>query len=446
MPGADENERVKRLYSKALMGSTAFRDLIRDMVDAPPSPFRSIIDQMPPVPSPKPAYDQGLLDNLKPRKPAWPRVKTLVDKAVELFEKTPITPSPKRVNPYSMGTRVEYSPPPRGFTSDLIVLDEVQDMLVDDFSLIERPLSPIIQGSEWGESPLKPFADRFVNALASQDSAIYRQEIMGTWPNEDAPVGGRPYFPREDVLRAYQQGLVSQKTLMEQLNIAVEASEPRVAVPRIVPKEVKSEEFIKSKFQLMSYQSDIRTILGEQAATSLIDAEDAAFRATLTRVSKPAPEPVIAPIVNEDYGDAYRVIEAGRLGGRVPRKTSWRTMDSIRLRRTRVKVNLQPDLGPGSTQAPKLRAYSAVSESRNEPYVYIPERVGDRWCPHCREPVKMSQDMDRPNGQRVLCGECWSLKKTDRTAYEARIKRMPPTRTQRIGVPVYQCLPSPNLP
>lgn len=444
MPGADENERVKRLYSKALMGSTAFRDLIRDMVDAPPSLFRSIIDQMPPapVPAPKPAYDQGLLDNFKPRKPAWPRVKTLVDKAVELFQKTPITASPKR-QPQGTSLLFGYaddSRPIRGLRSDLIVLDEVQD-LMDDFSLIERPISPIFQDRpQWGESPLLgAFKDM-------QDSTLYQKEVMGTFPDPQPPVGGRPYFPREDVLRAYQQGLVSQKTLMEQLNIAVEVPEPRVAVPRIERAEMKSEEFTKSKFQLMTYQSDIRTILGEQAATSLIDAEDAAFRATLTRVSKPAPEPVIAPVVNEDYGDAYRVIEAGRLGGRVPRKTSWRTMDSIRLRRARVKVNLQPERGPGSTQAPKLRAYSAMSESRNEPYVYIPEFVGDRWCPHCREPVKMSQDMDRPNGQRVLCAECWSLKKTDRTAYEARIKRMPPTRTQRIGAPLFLNLPYPNLP
>lgn len=438
MPGADENERVKRLYEREL-GKLNLKDMLGDLINR--EKYRGMFVEILPPAEPKPAYDSGLLDNFKPRKPAWPRVKTLVDKAVELFQKTPITTPPKR-QPQGTSLLFSYaddSRPIRGLRSDLILLDEVQDM-VDDFSLIERPISPIIQDQpKWEDRLLGSFKDM-------QDSTLYRQEIMGTWPKEDAPIGGRPYFPREDVLRAYQQGLVSQKTLMEQLNIAVEAPEPRVAVPRIVPKEIKSEEFVKSKFELMTYQSDVRTILAEQTASSLIDAEDAAFRATMTRVAKPAPEPVIVPIVNDDYGDAYRVIEAGRLGGRVPRKTSWRTMDSIRLRRTRVKVNLQPELGPGSTQAPKLRAYSAVSESRNEPYVYIPEFVGDRWCPHCREPVKMSQDMDRPNGQRVLCGECWSLKKTDRTAYEARIKRMPPTRTQRIGVPVYQCLPSPNLP
>lgn len=442
MPGADENERVKRLYSKALMGSGAFRNLIEDMIGAPPSPFRSIIDRMPPPPTDENRAPEGFSRTLTSPRPTGGKSTGLIEVARNFFKKQPTIPLSK---PEPQGTSLLFSyaddsRPIRGLRSDLIMLDEVQDM-VDDFSLIERPISPIIQGRKWD--------DRLLGAFDNlTDSTLYRQEIMGTWPKEEppAPVGGRPYFPREDVIRAYQQGLVSQKTLLDELDISIEMPEPRVAVPRIVPKEIKSEEFIKSKFQLMSYQGDVKKILGD-AAGEIAAAEDAAFMATVSRIADSvAPKPVIAPVINDDYGDAYRVIEAGRLGGRVPRKTSWRTMDSILLRRPRVKVNLQPELGPGSTQAPKLRAYSAMSENRNEPYVYIPELVGDRWCPHCREPVKMSQDMDRPGGQRVLCGECWALKKTDRTAYEARIKRMPPTRTQRIGVPIYQCLTRPNLP
>jgi len=440
MPGADENERVKRLYSKALMGSNAFRDLIRDMVETPSSPFMSLIDRMPPPPTGENRGGDAFPTTLRSPRPRGGKTMGLINTARNFFKKQPVTlPSTPNRGESLLFSYANDAGLVRGRTSDLIVLDEVQD-IVDDFSLIERPVSPIIQDRpQWGESPLLgAFKDM-------QDSTLYRQEVMGTFPDPQPPIGGRPYFQREDVLRAYQQGLVSQKTLMEQLNIAVEAPEPRVAVPRIVPKEIKSEEFVKSKFQLMPYPSDVRTILAEQTAASIIDAEDAAFLATMTRATQaPPPKPVPAPLVNPDYGDAYRFVDARTNQVRV---VGWISLDKLSTTR-RVKTNERPELGPGSTQPRKRRcgrnrgamSYGAFSA------VMIPELVGDRWCPHCREPVKMSQDMDRPNGQRVLCAECWSLKKTDRTAYEARIKRMPPTCTQRIGVPVYQCLSRPNLP